>query len=113
MATQIIEIRDEPFALLPKREYQELVARAEGVTLPVVPPPNPRGNLPAKSVMRAVVARDLITDRLTVGWSQDDLAQRAGVSVETVRRLESGAHSPSVSALEKIDRVLREAAGVE
>ena len=41
--------------------------------------------------------------------SQRDLALRAGVRVETLCRIETGKHIPSVPTIDKIDRALKEA----
>ena len=45
-------------------------------------------------------------------WNQQELAERAGVSIVTVRQLEAGAHEPRRATLEVVRRAL-EAAGVE
>jgi transcriptional regulator with XRE-family HTH domain len=41
--------------------------------------------------------------------SQAEVAKRAGIRQETVSRLESGKHAPTVRTVEKIDRVLADA----
>jgi len=43
------------------------------------------------------------------GLTQAELARRAGIRAETLNRIESGRHSPTVSSIEKIDRALRKA----
>ena len=45
-----------------------------------------------------------------MGLSQRQLALRAGVRVETLCRIETGKHTPSVPTIDKIDRVLKAAA---
>jgi len=45
-------------------------------------------------------------------WSQQELAERAGVGVVTVRQLEAGTHQPRRSTLEVVRRCL-ESGGVE
>lgn len=47
-----------------------------------------------------------------VGWSQQDLADHAGVGIVTVRQLEAGVHTPRRATLEVVGRAL-ETAGVE
>jgi transcriptional regulator with XRE-family HTH domain len=45
-------------------------------------------------------------------WSQQELAQKAGVGIVTLRQLEAGAHEPRRATLEVVKRCL-ESAGVE
>jgi transcriptional regulator with XRE-family HTH domain len=45
-------------------------------------------------------------------WSQQELADRAGVGVVTVRQLEAGSHEPRRATQEVVRRCL-EAAGIE
>jgi transcriptional regulator with XRE-family HTH domain len=47
-----------------------------------------------------------------LGWSQQALAERAGVGIVTVHQLEAGLSQPRRATLEVIQRAL-EAAGVE
>lgn len=37
--------------------------------------------------------------RQALGWTQDDLAQRAGVDRKSINRIETAAYSPSVDRL--------------
>jgi len=108
MPAQMIKIKNETFAVLPKAEYQEMMAAAAGVTLPQLPQPNKRGNYPSDAI-RVTIARDLIADRLAAGLTQEELAERAGVSVGTISRLEGGKHKPQAATVEKLDRALARA----
>jgi DNA-binding XRE family transcriptional regulator len=47
-----------------------------------------------------------------MGWSQEDLANRASVSLSTVRDFEKGRRTPIVNNLNAVQRVLAEA-GIE
>jgi transcriptional regulator with XRE-family HTH domain len=58
-----------------------------------------------------ILARQIIRRRQAAGWTQAELARQARVRVETVSRLESGKHAPTVTTVDKLDRTLR-AAGV-
>jgi DNA-binding XRE family transcriptional regulator len=89
----------------------EKLPLTESDALPALPLPNAAGNLPAEETLDAILARQIIRRRRAAGWSQADLAARAGVRQETVSRLESGKHAPNVTTVDKLDRVLR-AAGV-
>jgi DNA-binding XRE family transcriptional regulator len=102
-----ITIKNERFALIPYLEYEELLARAAGVTLPQLPKPNKDGNYPASESIRVIMARDIITSRIKAGWTQEELAKRAGVSVETISRLEAGKHKPQAATVEKIDAAFK------
>jgi predicted transcriptional regulator len=63
--------------------------------------------------IRASIARDIIRQRKALGLTQAELAALAGVREETLCRLESGKHSPTVRTVEKIDRALKQAAKKE
>jgi predicted transcriptional regulator len=47
--------------------------------------------------------------RVAAGWTQRELARRAGIRFEHLSRIESGKHVPSVPTIDKIDRALRRA----
>jgi DNA-binding XRE family transcriptional regulator len=44
--------------------------------------------------------------RKSAGLTQQQLAKRAGIPQETLSRIESGKHSPTLKTLKKIDRAL-------
>jgi ribosome-binding protein aMBF1 (putative translation factor) len=95
---QTVVLDGKRFVILPEAEYARMTA---------MPPADSAGNRPAVAAMRAVLARDIVRDRERVGWSQAELARRAGVRVETINRIEMGKHTPSVATIEKIDDALR------
>lgn len=99
---QTVVLGGERFVILPEAEYRRL----RGGSLPA----DAKGQQPAVSAMRAVLARDIVRDRESVGWSQAELARRAGIRVETLNRIETGKRSPSVATIEKIDAALKSAA---
>ncbi|MEX0612774.1 MAG: helix-turn-helix transcriptional regulator [Pirellulales bacterium] len=82
---------------------------SKNADLPPLPEPNANGNYPAVEYARASLARKIIRDRVAAGMSQRQLALRAGVRVETLCRIETGKHTPSVPTIDKIDRALRRA----
>ena len=75
--------------------------------LPKLPPADQRGHYPAVDTARVIIARQLIRARKAAGWTQAELAVRAGVRETTIKRLETGKHSPGLKTMEKIDRALK------
>ena len=73
--------------------------------------PNSDGHYPAMEYLRVSIARDFVRERVEAGLTQWDLAKRAGVRVDTLCRIETGKHTPSVPTIERLDRALRLAAG--
>lgn len=47
--------------------------------------------------------------RALLNWSQQELADRAGVGIVTLRQLEAGIHEPRRSTLEVVKRALQTA----
>ncbi len=110
MAAQTILLDGKPYVLLPRDEYERLTTLAKAGQLPPIPAPDAQGNYPAVGYARASLARKIIRDRVAAGLSQRDLALRAGVRVETLCRIETGKHTPSVPTIDKLDRALKQAA---
>ena len=75
--------------------------------MPPFPKTDANGNYPALDYLRASIARDIVRERRGLGLSQQALAKLAGVRQETLSRLESGKHSPTIRTVEKIDRALK------
>jgi ribosome-binding protein aMBF1 (putative translation factor) len=88
------------------RRLEELARMAES-ELPPWPPADAQGHRPALEYIRASIARDIIIERRALGLSQERLAELAGLRQETLSRLESGKHSPTVRTVEKIDAALK------
>jgi ribosome-binding protein aMBF1 (putative translation factor) len=108
MAAQTILFDGKPFVILPRDEYDRLTTLAKAADLPPLPDPDSQGNYPAVDYARASLARKIIRDRVAAGLSQRQLATRAGVRVETLCRIETGKHTPSVPTIDKIDRALKQ-----
>jgi ribosome-binding protein aMBF1 (putative translation factor) len=89
------------------RRLERLARRAENPLLPPFPSADAKGNVPAFEYMQVSIARDIIKERRALGLSQLQLAELAGLRQETLSRLESGKHSPTVRTVEKIDRALK------
>ncbi|MGD0540346.1 MAG: helix-turn-helix transcriptional regulator [Tepidisphaeraceae bacterium] len=65
--------------------------------------PDADGNVPALEYARASLARKLIVQRKARGWSQAELARRAGVRIETINRLEKARHTADPVTARKIE----------
>jgi DNA-binding XRE family transcriptional regulator len=89
------------YVVIPRAEY-------EG-RWPKLPPRDARGERPAKSAVQAVIARSLIRRRTEAGLDQKRLAALAGISAETISRIESGRYRPRRETLLRIDQVLASA----
>src|SRR5947209_4099382 len=110
MATQqTIMVEGKPYVLLPRDEYDRLTTLAKAADLPPLPRPDADGNYPAIEYARASLARKIIRDRVAAGLTERDLARLAGIRVETLCRIETGKHTPSVPTVTKIDDAIRKA----
>jgi DNA-binding XRE family transcriptional regulator len=103
------------FVLVAESELRRLERIASEVDdrpaeMPPLPPADARGNRPALEFIQASIARGIIRRRTALGLSQQALARLAGVRQETICRLESGKHSPTVRTVERIEKALDKAA---
>ena len=97
------------YVVLKRVEYDRLATLAKAAQLPVLPDADTNGNFPALEYCRISIARDIIKDRVAAGLSQRELAKLAGIRTETLCRIETGKHTPSVPTIDKIDRALKKA----
>ncbi len=115
MVEQVMTRNGKRFVIVEERQWRKLqrlaaqAAPAADVLLPEYPPADARGNRPAVAYARVSIARKIIAARKAAGLTQAELAQRAGLRQETICRLESGKHSPTVRTVDKIDRALKQA----
>lgn len=100
---QTITVAGQEFVLVPKAELLRLAGETPE---PELPPAAEDGNYPAMETMRAIMGRDMIRARRTLGWSQAELARRAGVPAETLNRIEQAKRSPSLATFDKLCRAL-------
>src|SRR6218665_3211933 len=103
MAVTTLRKNGREYVVVPRAEYDGLVARARESKMPALPKPNKDGNLPAVDYLRASIARDIIRDRIALGRTQADLARRAGIRIETLCRIETGKNTPSLPTMDKIE----------
>ena len=81
-----------------------------GTHFPRLPPANAEGNRPAVAFARASLARKVILAQRGARMTQKELADRAGVRLETVNRIERTKHTADPATVAKLERVLAKAA---
>jgi ribosome-binding protein aMBF1 (putative translation factor) len=110
MIAQTVEIAGKRLVILEESDYLELRSlrghAAEDREHPPLPPRNRAGRRPAAAYILASIAREVVADRKAAGLTQQELAKRAGIRQETLSRIESGKHTPTMKTLKKIDRIL-------
>lgn len=109
MSAPTVLLNGKAYVIVEKDEFDRLATLAKAADLPPLPAPNADGNYPAVEYARASLARKIIRDRVAAGLTQRELAARAGVRVETLCRIETGKHTPSVPTIDRIDRALKKA----
>src|SRR3990172_6602537 len=110
MTRQIVQRNGKRYALVEPtelRRLERLAARAQESELPEWPPTDAEGNRPAVAFARVSIARKIIEQRHALGISQQELARLSGLRQETISRLESGKHSPTIRTVDKIDQALK------
>ncbi len=117
MLRKVVKRGGKRFVLVEESELRRLERSAAKATpsgvekpgLPPFPPADEEGRRPALAFARVSIARSVVQERRAAGLTQEELARLAGVRQETICRLESGKHSPTVRTVAKIDRVLQAA----
>jgi DNA-binding XRE family transcriptional regulator len=112
MSRQIVQRNGKRYALVEPaelRRLERLAAHAQKPSLPEWPAADAAGNRPAVAFARVSIARKIIEQRHALGLTQQELARLAGVRQETISRLESGKHSPTIRTVDKIDEALSRA----
>jgi len=99
-----LTINGEEYVVLPVDEYERLT----GTKYPALPAADRHGRRDAHGAIRASIGRSVVRRRVAAGLSQQALADEAGVSVETLSRIERGRHRPQAATLEKLEQVLPE-----
>ena len=105
--TARVKLGGEQYVILPAELYDRLTDLARAAALPALPTPDQQGNYPAVEYARVGLARKLIRERVAARLSQRELARLAGVRFETICRIETGRHTPSVPTLVRLQRALR------
>lgn len=92
------------YVAVPESEYKRIVKKEDRP--PKLPRADRHGNREALGTMAALIAQDVREARAAAGMTQAQLAESAGVRVETISRIESGKHAPSIRTMKKIDTAL-------
>lgn len=108
MSVPTVKLEGKKFVILEEAEYRRLRSLAGDSDLRL-PKKDSAGNYPAREALAVSIAREVLRRREGLGWTQQQLARHAGVRAETVHRLETGKHVPTVQTVEKIDRALAKA----
>ncbi|MEI8371565.1 MAG: helix-turn-helix transcriptional regulator [Planctomycetota bacterium] len=107
MIREMLTIRGKRCVAIEETELRRLERQAGRESpLPPLPAADAKGNRPALEYLQVSIARDIINERRSLGLSQLQLAELAGLRQETLSRIESGKHSPTVRTVEKIDQAL-------
>lgn len=101
-----VELDGRDYVILAREEYERLLGMEKVAKLPPLPEPDA---YPAVEYVRASIARDVVRERAELGLTQRDLAELAGVRVETLCRIETGKHTATTATVEKLDRALKRA----
>lgn len=109
MIRETVMVRGKRCVMIEEAELRRLECQAGKAESPLPPLPaaDAKGNRPALEYIQVSIARDIIRERRSLGLSQLRLAELAGLRQETISRLESGKHSPTVRTVEKIDQALK------
>jgi ribosome-binding protein aMBF1 (putative translation factor) len=116
MLREVVTRKGKRFVLVEVRELrrlERLAAQArtadDAAGIPPWPPADEQRRRPALAFARASIARSIVEERRAAGLSQQELARRAGLRQETVCRIESGKHSPTIRTVARIDKALQAA----
>ena len=107
---QYLIIAGKRVVVLDEADYERMARQAD-VWEPPMPTPDANGNYPALEAMAVSLARDILRARRRLGWSQAELARRAGIQRETLHRIEQAKNKPNEKLIAKLDRALKKAEG--
>ena len=103
-----VTINGKAYVLLERAEYETLKSGNIEAMLPEFPKKDGYGHYPAAAYLRVSIARDIITSRRKANLTQKELANLAGIRVETLCRIETGKHTPSVVTIDRLEQALKQ-----
>ncbi len=83
------------------------MAKVSLIREPSLPLLGANGTYPAREYLWVSIARTVLRRRRALGWTQAELARRAGIRPKTLERLEQGNYAPNVAAVDKVDGALK------
>jgi DNA-binding XRE family transcriptional regulator len=104
-----VKLDGKEYVIVPRDDFDRLSRLAKVAEMPALPTPDKEGNYPAVEYARASLARKIIQERVRLGLTQRQLADMAGIRIETLCRIETGKHSPSMPTMTRIDRAMKRA----
>ena len=106
MILQTMKIEGKRCVAIEESEFRRLerLASRENPPLPPFPPADAKGTVPPLNTCRSRSRGTSSRSGGRLGLSQLQLAELAGLRQETLSRLESGKHSPTVRTVDKIDQ---------
>ena len=103
MTARVVSIEGTELVILSRAEFDHLMERA-GV-MPPLPKAARDGSVPAIEFARADIAREVVRRRIAAGMTQQELAQKIGVTRQTVNAIEQNKYSPSLELAFRIATV--------
>ena len=94
-----VKLDGKEYVIVPRDDFDRLSRLAKVAEMPALPKPDKEGNYPAVEYARASLARKIIQERTRLGLTQKELADMAGVRLETICRLERGKNAPSMGTM--------------
>ena len=105
MTTHEVVMDGRKYVMIPRDEWDRIAKHLPDPDLLPEPTPNADGSFSPEHV-RVMLCNKIIRQRKSAGMTQAQLAKRAGIRVETISRLESGKHIPSVRTMDKIEAAI-------
>ena len=113
IAVRHVTFKGKPMVMMDEVTYQAILQQAD-LWEPELPTPDADGNYTAREYVAALQALDILRDRRRLGLTQVELARRAGIRVETLRRIEKGeVRPPNTRIINKIDQALNSAKDIQ